>query len=269
MRVKLESRERVGATLRAAHPFRGWADDAIQALARQSELRQYAQGEVIEERNSPATGMWIVSTGSVFTFRSTESGGYFLSGVSWPGDILGYVPAIDGLPVPNGYSARCESLLVFVPRDALLAALSDPERMRQMAVFMAIRTRVDIEIQFSARAEPLSVRLARYLAFLPRRSRSAADPAPIDLTQDEIASMLGVSRQTFNRALGPFLRGGMVVRNGKSIRVTDFKALLTVMEKFDQVPDLWRRQILSWDERLKAKAPKPQPAQTIQDAAER
>src|SRR6201996_9486794 len=128
--------------------------------------------------------------------------------------------------------------------------LRDADRMREMAICMARRSRLDIEARIASTMDPLAVQLAKYLAFLPRRSQTMdedpaveADPSPIDLTQDELSNMLGVSRQTLNRTLAPFLRNRIVVRDGEGIRVIDFKGLLAVMEQGDPLPDIWRREI--------------------------
>ena len=278
MRVKLESREKIKATLRTARPFDGWPQAAINSLACESELRHYAQGEIIEERGNPATGLWVVGTGSVCLFHSTGDGKYFLNAVVWPGDTFGLFPAVDDWPAPLSYSARRESLIVFVPRKALWVALGDADRLREMAILVARRARLDIEMRISAYVDPLPARLAKILAFLPRRSQVMDDeppvepgPSPIDLTQDELANMLGVSRQTLNRTLGPFLRSRIVMRNGQGIRVINFKGLLAIMEQVEPLPDVWRREILSWDERIRASASEQRPAlaQPIQNAAER
>jgi CRP-like cAMP-binding protein len=276
LRVRPGCRERIAATLRAAQPIAGWPPDVVAALAQQSQLRQYDKGEVIEERNDPVTGLWIVASGSVRSFRSTENGLYFLNSMLWPGDIFGVAAILDGWPTYLSYSTRCESWIVFIPKAAMEDAMRDVNRMRDMAVCLALRSRVVHESVFSTHVESLAVRLAKLLAFLPRRSQAfeAAlatpvwpDPSPIDFTQEELADMLSVSRQFLNRTLGPFLRNGILARDGEGIRVVSFKRLLAIMEQNEPLAESWRSEILSWDERIRANAleqrPQSQPSQTV------
>jgi CRP/FNR family transcriptional regulator, cyclic AMP receptor protein len=272
LRVRPDSRERIAATLRASQPIDGWPPDVVAALAQQSQLRQYDKGEVIEERNDPVTGLWIVASGSVRSFRSTENGLYFLNSVLWPGDPFGVAAILDGWPTQLSYSTRCESLIVFVPKAAMEDAMRDVNRMRDMAVCMALRGRVVNEGVFMVHVESLAVQLAKLLAFLPRRSHAMdeaepetpvwTDPAPIDLTQEELADMLSVSRQSLNRTLGPFLRNGILARDGNGVRVVSFKRLLAIMEQNEPLAEYWRNEILSWDERIRANALEKRPALT-------
>ena len=219
MRARPDCCEQIAATLRAAQPIASWPPDVVAALARQSQLRQYDKGEIIEERNDPVTGLWVVASGSARSFRSTENGLYFLNSMLWPGDIFGVAAILDGWPTYLSYSTRCESWIVFIPKAAMEDAMRDVNRMRDMAICMALRSRVVHESVFSTHVESLAVRLAKLLAFLPRRSQAfeAAlatpvwpDPSPIDFTQEELAEMLSVSRQFLNRTLVPFLRNGIL-----------------------------------------------------------
>jgi hypothetical protein len=50
-----------------------------------------------------------------------------------------------------------------------------------------------------------------------------------------------------------FLRKRIVARDGESIRVIDFRGLLAVMEEDEPLPDIWRDEILSWDETTRDK----------------
>lgn len=253
--------DKVATALRATRLFAGWPDAALQPLLKAAELQRYSKGQTIAERGVAPAGIWIVATGSVTSYRATANGKYFLQGVLWPGDLFGLMPIVDGGAMPLSHDARREALVVFIPSVPLQNALSDSERMRDLAVFVCYRLRVEYEVLFTASAESLSVRLAKYLAFLPRRSlyaseglpgsASGVDPSPIELTQDELAAMFGVSRQTLNRAISPFLRSGIVLRDGDRIRVVNFRKLLSIIEENERLPDAWRVEILSWDERLR------------------
>src|SRR5262249_220636 len=72
------------------------------------------------------------------------------------------------------------------------AALRDLNRMCDVATFLCHRSRIEFESLFTACVESLTVRLAKYLAYLPRRSLFPSegppggpgwiDPSPTHLT---------------------------------------------------------------------------------------
>jgi CRP/FNR family transcriptional regulator, cyclic AMP receptor protein len=257
----------IGAALRAPRCFADFPQSEMDILERSAEAWHYTRGETIAERGDPPSGLWVIASGSVTGHRTTPNGKYFLQGVLWPGDLFGLMPLIDGWPMPLSHAARRDCLIVFVSRAALLETLRDASRMYSVCAQICARNRVDYEAVFTASVESLRCRLAKYLAYLPRRSTFLSmgepgsptwvDPSPIDLTQDELAAMLGVARQTLNRTLAPFLRQGIVVRDGEQIRIASFRALLPYMEENEPLPDVWRAQILNWDEHLRKGEPEP------------
>jgi CRP-like cAMP-binding protein len=249
------------AALRAVRLFASWPDAALEELAGECELWRYDKDSVIAWRDETPRGFWCVATGSAVSYRSSAKGHYFLQGIHWPGDVFGLVATVDGLPLPLSHAARTDSTVVFVPRAAFQAALrANVERMHELSVFICGRSRVDFEAIYAVAAESLPCRLAKFLAFLTRRSLLLSkaplgapgwiDASPIDLTQDEMASMLGVARQTLNRTIGSFIRDKIVVRSGDAVRIVDFRALLAVMEESEPLPSAWRAEILSWDKKL-------------------
>jgi CRP/FNR family cyclic AMP-dependent transcriptional regulator len=262
MGVRIVGQEKlIAAALRGTRLFADWPESALQPLQDAAELWRYEKDEVIAERGDPAKGLWLLAAGSVVGYRSSPSGRYQIFGIIWPADVFGLMPVIDGWPMPLSHAARRQALIVFIPLSTMLAALADGERMHAVAVFMCARSRVEYEGMYTSAVDSLRCRLAKYLAYLPRRSIFVSegppgspgwvDPSPVDLTQDELASMLGVARQTLNRAMRPFLQNGIVAREGDVIRVVDFRRLLAIMEENEPLLPAWRAEILSWDEKVR------------------
>ncbi len=265
MGVRLTSQTRlIKDALRRAPIFANWPPAALQSLEVASELWRYRKGETIVERGDPARGMWLVVGGSVSSFRRYGSSRYMLIGILWPGDVTGLLSTIDGGSMPESASARTDVLLIFIPRTALEFAMQDNACFRSLALALSFRARNTNEALYLQATDSLRCQVAKYLVYLPRRSslkmstgtpRSATwiDPAPVDVTQSELAAMLGVARQTVNRVMMEFLRKRIVARDGESIRVIDFRGLLAVMEEDEPLPDIWRDEILSWDETTRDK----------------
>ena len=249
----------VGDVLRDAQIFADWPDAAVQELAGAAELWRYAKGEAIAARGDPASGLWLVVAGSVSSFRSSPTGRYMLLGILRPGDVTGLMSTLDGGVMPESAEARTDVIVVFMPRASLQKAMTDNRCLQSLTRALAFRTRITHESVCLRSMDSLRCQLAKLLAYLPRRSTltmsmgppgspSWIDPAPMDVTQSELAAMLGVARQTINRVMKEFLRRQIITRHNESIRVVDFRGLLAILEEDEPLPPDWRAEILSWDD---------------------
>jgi CRP/FNR family cyclic AMP-dependent transcriptional regulator len=249
-------------TLRATRLFGGWPEPRIHEAVAAAELWQYSEGEIVAERYDTARGLWVVAAGSLTSYRDSPAGRHMVGGLNWPGDVIGLLPMLDGHVMPHSHSARTSSLLVLIPAATMRAILrADTQALASTAHFAAMRNRTDYEALYTKTIDTKRCQLAKYLAYLPRRAvylsegapgdKGWIDPAPLDVTQDELAAMLGVARQTINRLMTPFLRDKILERKGNAVRVVSFKRLLAIIEEDEQVPEQWRAELLSWDEHLR------------------
>jgi CRP/FNR family transcriptional regulator, cyclic AMP receptor protein len=262
MSVRVIEQEKVLAgALRDTHLFGDWPLSAVQRVREQAELWIYQEGEVITEYGNVPRGLWGIASGCVSSYRMSVNKKTFLQGPHWRGDVFGLTAALDGHPSPLTHAARTVSLVFLIPGSALRAVLHDSaEAAHSVSVFLCMRSRIEYEGAYAAAVSSLRCRVAKYLAYLARgrlmlleaaADGSGNDPSPVDLTQSELASMIGISRQTLNRTLAPFLRANIIVRENDAIRVVNFKKLLTIIEEDEPATPAWRAEILSWDEKLR------------------
>ncbi len=266
MGVRLIAQEKwVGDVLRAATIFAAWPEPILRQLTETGELWQFKKGEIVAERLDPSRGLWLMVSGSVSNFRGSPSGRYFLNNFTWPGDLLGVIPTLDNGVMPESYETRTNALLLLLPRASMEVAMADNSCLRSLARTVAFRARMSFESLYLRTTDSPRCQIAKLLAYLPRRSSVAMsaglpgtsgwiDPAPVPVSQSELAAMLGLARQTVNRAMGEFQRDRIVARDAEAIRVISFKGLLAAMEEDEPLPPDWRAEILSWDEIGKAEA---------------
>lgn len=256
----------IGEALDKAPFFAGWTPSVRGKFIEAAELWRYSKGERVGEMFDPCPGLHLVVGGSLLNYRSSPSGRYSLNAVMWPGDVIGLAPMIDGGVRPETAEARTDSLLLFFPKAVVEIAMADNVCLRAMSRALAFRWRVAMEAAYLRSFDTARCQIAKLLAYLPRRTslvmsfgppgtQAWIDPAPVDVTQGELAAMLGMARQTVNRVLGEFQRRGIVVRDGEAIRVISFRGLLSVMEEDEPLPPDWRAEILSWDELSKPATP--------------
>ncbi|HWA92323.1 MAG TPA: Crp/Fnr family transcriptional regulator [Rhizomicrobium sp.] len=255
MAKREDNKRLIAAAMRATALFSGWPQTEFETVRDSAELWRFAKGEIVAQRGDPAKGLWLVAQGSLTSYRDSPGGRYTLIGILWPGSggVMGVLPMLDDQPMPLSHAAREDSLVVLFPRGPLQATLRRGGAPLDAVIrFQCVRSRIEYEATYNRIADTMRCQLAKLMAFLPRKSMFWAEvenPAPVDVSQDEIGAMLGLSRQTVNKLMTPLLRDGILERNGHSVRVASFKRLLEIIEEDEQLPESYRTELLSWDEK--------------------
>ncbi|MEA1674193.1 Crp/Fnr family transcriptional regulator [Nitrospirillum sp. BR 11163] len=98
---------------------------------------------------------------------------------------------------------------------------ADPRRWANFAGILSRHLRQATHYLGEVLALPTPQRTARLLALLCRLEEAGSGPMLLPLSQEDLAGMLGLSRQTANRALGRLERAGLVRRGYGGIEVRD------------------------------------------------
>ena len=149
--------------------------------------------------------------------------------VMGPGEVFGELSVLDGQPRSASIVALQSGELALLERDALLALLREsPAVTLQLLLEVCQRLR-----HLSQRCENLSslsvpARLAQVLLDLVRRHGQRSGAAfciPVRLSQQELGSMVGATRESVNKQLKSWIDGGILRRDGGRIVILDPTAL--------------------------------------------
>jgi CRP/FNR family transcriptional regulator, cyclic AMP receptor protein len=213
----MDERQRVGV-LGGCALFNALPDAALTRLATHAAIRNCRRGQILFAEGDPGDSLFVVVSGSLKAYTTTEHGDEFLLAVVGPGETLGELAIADGGLRSATVSALSEAAVLRIPRDAILeVARVEPGLMDALLLALAsVIRRLDGH--------------AADLAFLdlPRRvgklllSQNAAGPA---LTQTEMAARVGASRQSVNAALQEFQRRGWIRLAAREVTLLDTAAL--------------------------------------------
>jgi CRP-like cAMP-binding protein len=204
-----------------------------QALLQMSKVRSLQTGEALFLRDSPPCGLYALVSGAIRI--SGQSGKEndareALLVVLTPPQWFGEISVFDGSARTHHAHAAEPSVLLQVPHAELLAWLNEhPQHWRDLAVLMAEKLRmafVNMEEQ-TVLSAPL--RLARRLVGMAEgygvQTGRGGTRRVLAVTQQELALMIGVSRQTTNQILkGMEARGILRVQRG-GMEILDLAAL--------------------------------------------
>lgn len=189
-------------------------------LAARCAVKTLSKGNrAFVEGDDPA-GVFLILSGRMHIVRSSASGRQQVLHEEGPGVTLGEVPVFDGGGYVGSAVAAEDSVLLFVPRLALLDCIDrHPASAAQVVRVLARRVR-----KFATLVEDLSLRdvtqrTARYL--LRESSRSGAASIELPGTRDVLASHIGTVREQVSRALSQFKRDGVIELRGRRLRIVD------------------------------------------------
>lgn len=206
-----------------------------QAIIDTSRVRRLEDGELVGTRGSRAYDWCGVARGAVRISTVSLSGKQATLTYAEPGVWFGDIALFDGLPRTHDADAHgATTLLVVTKADfhALLAA--HVELYDALLRLNCRRLRLMFEHYEDLNTRPLQARLARQLLLLAR-SYGVADGAEVriglQLAQEDIAQLLGASRQRVNQELKGFERDGAIRVEPTRLVVLSKAKLLALAER--------------------------------------
>ena len=219
----------VDETLARAGIFQGVEPAAAEALAQTLETVQFPRGHVIFTEGEPGDKLYIIMAGKVKLGRKSPDGRENLLGIFGPSDMFGELSVFDPGPRTSTATAVTDVKAVSMDRPALRQWISSrPEIAEQLLRVVARRLRRTNNMVAELIFTDVPARVARALLQLAQRFGSQeAGLLRIshDLTQEEIAQLVGASRETVNKALADFAQRGWLRLEGKSVLVLDTERL--------------------------------------------
>jgi CRP/FNR family transcriptional regulator, cyclic AMP receptor protein len=205
------------------HPFFSTLapGDVLKFLAR-THCRSVASGRTIFQKDDPGDGLYGVLAGNVAFTIGSRDGKDLILNVLGPGEFFGEIALLDGGGRSATALARSACRLLFIPRREFLSFFAErSDAMMQIIALLCARLRRSTDYIADSTFLGFSPRLAKQLIFM----LGEAGPAPLRISQAELASMLGVSRERVNRQLVAWANSGILDQRRGRVVVRDRRAL--------------------------------------------
>jgi CRP/FNR family transcriptional regulator, cyclic AMP receptor protein len=205
--------------------FRGLGPDERRGLVAHAHVRKLAAGKTIFLMDAPGDSMMAVLSGSVRISVASPDGKEIMLAILQPGEIFGEIALLDG----KGRSADARamtacSLAVLNRRDVVAFFERQPSAWIKLVEVLCDRLRrTDQQIAEVALLE-LPARLAKALLRMSgddRPSPAGAGAESIHLSQRELGSIVGATRESVNKCLREWQRRGIVRVEDNVIKITN------------------------------------------------
>jgi CRP-like cAMP-binding protein len=210
--------------------FAGLDREALERLAASMRSRRFRRGEVIFHVGDPGDALFVIVTGDVKISLPSETGEEAILATLGAGQVFGELALLDGAPRSASATARSATEIVVLPRDrfreliATEAAVRDALLASIAGELRRLTTHVE-ELHFLDITGRLAARLVRLADESGTRLPDGAIRLRANLTQGDLAAMVGCTRQSVNKLLGQFADDGLIRQEREGIVVTDLAGL--------------------------------------------
>ena len=215
--------------VRSAPLFAGLDDEAAKALLDSMTRTRLERGDVLFREGDQGDRLYVIGEGKIKLGRTSKDGRENLLAIQGPGELFGELSLFDPGPRTATASAVAETQLLGLSHEDLTHYLADrPAVATAMLAALAQRLRRTNDILADLVFTDVPGRVAKALLDLARRfGRRTEDGVLVahDLTQEELAQLVGASRETVNKALADFATRGWLKLEARAVTLIDVERL--------------------------------------------
>ncbi|MBP8133066.1 MULTISPECIES: Crp/Fnr family transcriptional regulator [Zoogloea] len=190
--------------------FEGLTESQVNALVERSRMRVFAANTIVVSEGDEGNSLFIIQNGSLKAFLTDNVGREVTLSLLDPGDYFGELALLDEAPRSASVMAVTRSEVLQIPRTAFLELIEVYPACLQLVVRNLVgRIRLLTESVRSLALVDVFGRISRVFDSLAVEQDGLL---LIDrrLTQQDLANMVGASREMVNRILRDLVAGGYI-----------------------------------------------------------
>jgi CRP/FNR family transcriptional regulator, cyclic AMP receptor protein len=202
--------------------FSGLTDDELDAVASAATTRELRRGDVLFTEGEDSEELFLVEDGRVAMSQRSADGRESVIALMERGDLFGEMPLFDGLGRSTEARALEPSVVTVVPYEPVQKIYEERPALLWLVVAL-LSTR--LRITDSALADSVFLDVTGRTAKRLLELAGDQDEFTLPVTQEELAGMVGASRERVNKAIASFLRLGWLDQRDRRYRITDREQL--------------------------------------------
>jgi CRP-like cAMP-binding protein len=188
-----------------------------------------SKGGILFKEGDEGEHVYVIVDGKLKLGTASGDGRENLLSILGPGEMFGELSLFDPGPRTSTATAVTDAKLLSLSHEKLIPWLmGNPEVSLQLLARLAQRLRRTNEAVGDLVFSDVPGRVAKALIDLGSRFGKATDEGLFvhhDLTQEELAQLVGASRETVNKALADFASRGWLKLDGRAVLITDVERL--------------------------------------------
>jgi CRP/FNR family transcriptional regulator, cyclic AMP receptor protein len=202
--------------------FAGLNADELDAVIRAAARRELRRGDVLFAEGDDSDQLFLVESGRIAMSQRSVDGRESVIALMERGDLFGEMPLFDGLGRSAEARALEPSAVTVVDYEPVRAIYEDrPTLLWSVVALLSQRLRVTDSALADSVFLDVTGRTAKRLLELA----GDQDEFTLPVTQEELAGMVGASRERVNKAIASFLRLGWLDQRDRRYRIVDREQL--------------------------------------------
>lgn len=194
--------------------FDGLKEAELESLAKDFVRLQFQPSEMVFQQGDMGQAMYLIESGQVRIYVADDEGQETSVNLFGPGDVFGELAVIDDLPRSANVVAMDATVVHRLSREAFREQMRrTPQLALNFMKALSVRLRYSTQQMGNLALLDVPSRLASKLLELAKQHGT---PHPngvrigLTLTQSDLASLIGTTRESINKALGTFRRQGFI-----------------------------------------------------------
>ncbi|OYU44241.1 MAG: Crp/Fnr family transcriptional regulator [Burkholderiales bacterium PBB4] len=191
------------------------------------EALRLGPGELLYRKGDAATGFYGVLGGAIKVSTLGEDGREGILSIVEAGNWFGESSLLDGHPRPHDATATMATEVWAIPAAEFERLMQRPAFAKGIALLLCNRVRVLYGLVEDAMLRSTRTRIAKRLLTLARGDATLAvdSRAAVSVSQEALAMMLGITRQTLSKELKMLSRNGVIALGYGRIEILRLQGL--------------------------------------------
>lgn len=202
--------------------FDGFSDGELETLRAAAEIRTLHRNDTLFSEGDSPSELYVVVSGRIAITRGFIDGKESVFALMEPGDLFGDMGLFDGLGRSADARALETSQLILISYKPLQTIYSE----RPILLWRVVRMLAErLRNMDDALADSMFLDVAGRTAKRLLELAGSSDEFTLPVTQEELAGMVGASRERVNKALASFVRLGWIAQNERRYSILDRDAI--------------------------------------------
>ncbi|MCU0417399.1 MAG: response regulator [Cytophagaceae bacterium] len=198
-----------------------------QLISDERRINKYKKKQIVYSEGNVANALYFLVKGKVKTYKTNDDGREYITALHKEGDYIGYVNLLEDASYNDSAMAMEDSEICVIPKQEFFALLYSNIHIAEKFIrLLSNNVKENEERLIKLAYNSVRKRVAESLLMIfDEYQTTAKGTKHITASRDDLASIVGASKETVIRTLSDFKDEGLVQLSGSNITILDEKKL--------------------------------------------